>query len=301
MKIVIHIGAMRTASTYLQQIFARHDEIHQILKSRYFSYDPYYEQGKVFLKEHLEGHDKLIIDSDENYSLGRFKDKLITYTDPDYSFKNELYHISHDIDQMAARIKETYPDGKILLVIRNQEQWINSVYKHDIQHFGLDKDFQDFLKDPLGKGYIQAGDFNTLHRLYAEHFGQGQVKTLLFEDIRKNPSRFFDEISEFLGVKIEPDNSARKNEAKTDHSIGMNRFINRFSQRRRDTKEKRSYYLMRGLSLKMDGIARKLKPRYELVKEEELSEFQKQYEAGNRALAKLIDREDDMRKYGYFD
>ncbi|MGB3466040.1 MAG: sulfotransferase [Cyclobacteriaceae bacterium] len=300
MNIVIHIGAMRTASTYLQQIFARHDDIHQLLKTRFFSYDPYFRQGRDYLKDHLEGHNKLIIDSDENYSLGRFKDKLISHTDLDYSFKNELFHIRHDTKEMAKRIRETYPEGKILLVIRNQKQWINSVFKHDIQHFGLDKDFNGFLMDPLGQSYIEAGDFNALHRLYVGLFSSENVKTLLFEDIRKNPTRFFSEISDFLGVTIEPDQNAKKNEARTDHSIGMNRFINRFSQGKKDVKEKRAYYLMRGLSLKLDGIAKKLSPNYKLVDEKDLIAFHAQYENANRELAELLGREEDMRQYGYY-
>lgn len=299
-KLVIHIGAMRTASTYLQDLFNDHSEIHQILKSRFFSYNPYFEKGKDFLNEYLNTSKQLIVDSDENYSLGRFKNRLISHQDADFSFKNELFHLSHDLEKMAQRIHQTYPKAEILMIIRNQKQWIESVYKHDIQHFGVSENFNDFIESELGDSYKQAGDFYNLYQIYASLFGSDKVKVMLFEDIRKKQDFFFQDLSKFLGVILQPKLSAKKNEARSDKLIRINRYINRFAQKKKDRKEKKIYYKLRSFMIKGGNSFSSLVSSKKMMSDTELNDFSRNYINSNKKLAKLIDKEAEMGQYGYY-
>ena len=301
--VVVHIGCMRCASTYLQTLFKEDPRISLILKSRFFSYDPYYKEGPSHLSKILStGSDKkLIIDSDENYSLGRFKSKLIQAKDIDFNFRKELSVIEHDVPMMAKRIKATYPNARILMVIRNQADWIKSVYKHDIQHFGIDSGFESFLKGDLGQAYNNAANFNNLYDIYVGLFGKDNVKVLLLEDLKKNKALFYKNLSEIVGFDFAKAdlNRRSKNDSKSDGFIYLQRILNRISQHDPEKKENIIYRHSKYIIYKAEKIIDKSLKK-ELISEIQLQNFKDQFVDGNKALSKKIKLHDEMKELGYF-
>ena len=53
-KVIVHIGCMRCASTYLQACFATNDDLIDLIKTRFFSYDSYYIQGIDFINKCIQ-------------------------------------------------------------------------------------------------------------------------------------------------------------------------------------------------------------------------------------------------------
>jgi len=301
--IVVHIGCMRCASTHLQALFNEDPRIALMLKTRFFSYNPYYGKGFEYLNKVLSIDEKqeIIIDSDENYSLGRFKHRLINYADKDFSYRKELSVIYHDIFSMAERIKSIYPNASILMVIRNQADWIKSVYKHDIQHFGIDSDFESFLKSDLGIAYKQAADFNNLHSVYSSLFGRDNVKVLLFENIRNYRNLFYKNLSEAVGLSLSPIdlNGKGKNASRSDSLIYFQRILNKISQHDPDKKERKLYYYPKVLLSWSEKIIKNNFKR-ELVTAKQTQTFKNEFVESNKALAREIQLHDQMEQSGYF-
>ncbi|HEY9210957.1 MAG TPA: sulfotransferase domain-containing protein [Methylotenera sp.] len=297
--LVIHIGGMRTGSTFLQSIFAGHSQINLNLKSRYFSYDPYFYQKYNYIRW-LSGSQNIInIDSDENYSLGRFKSLLLDRKT--VAIKSELEIISHDLVMMADRLKTTYPNAKILMVIREQTKWIQSVYKHDIQHFGLDIKFDKFLESELGKSYINAADYFQTYNIYANLFGKDNVKLFLFEDLQENPQQFLDELFKFIGVNNESRiDLRRENQNLNNATLYLLRFLNRFSQKSLNKSEYKFFiYLRKVLFLNNKFLS--LFPDNEslLFDQKSLNFIKNQHQQSNLNLESLGFSESILRKYKY--
>lgn len=298
--IFCHIGCMRTASTYLQEMFANHGDINLLLKTRFFSYDPFFNEGVGFLKKHIGSDSGIIIDSDENYSLGRFKNELIKYSDEDFNFKKEIFVISHDIEKMAERIYSVYPNGKIFFIIRKQKDWIQSVYKHDIQHFGIDSGFDDFIKSDLGQSYLLAGNYNNMYFQYCKLFGESNVKVFFFEDLKKDEDLFLSSLSTYLGVSLSTVDGLKKNEAKSDSFLKVNRLINKLSQKNPQKVENRLYYLLRSFLTRNNRLINGLMKRHNLISNDALDSFQSHFNDSNRALAESMNEEKKMKDFGYF-
>jgi hypothetical protein len=297
-----HIGGMRTASTYLQNIFQTSPDIHLVLKSRFFSYDPYYFRGGYRDQVHSSFAKKArsIVDSDENYSLGRFKTRLIRYLDNDFNFRSELKSISHDLEKMADRLYDTVPEAKILMVIREQADWLKSVYKHDVYHFGVDVSFHDFMKSDLGQSYLNAGDYNRIWKIYVDRFGLSHVKFFLFEDLRVNEELFLRHISEYLGCRLDYPNligKSAKNVSPGDLHTRLLSIVNKLGRSEPGFKEYRHYYWLRTI---VGKIFQEREWRVDLVRKSDTRFIKDHYRVGNSLLAREIGLESRMKEEGYF-
>jgi len=299
---------MRTGSTYLQDFFRYQNDICFILKSRFFSYDPLFFKGQDYYFNTVIGKPseliQCVIDSDENYSMGRFKKRLLSKTDHNFNFKAELNLISHDVPAIVRRMKSIVPDAKIIGVIRKQVDWLLSVYKHDVFHFAMDLSFTEFIKSDLGKAYVKAADFLTVFNSFEKSFGKDNIHILLFEDLKTEPKRFFRELTNFLPLNIEfrTKKTLRKNTSHSDWLIILIRHINKLSQKNPDRPEIQTYLLCRYL---LPAVLGRVKLKIPIKKPLIISEkdkiyLQDRYRYGNRTLSNKLDKEDDMKKYGYF-
>jgi len=105
---------------------------------------------------------------------------------------------------IADRLHQTFPKAKILIVIRNQFDYIFSLYAMRVIHRGresqnlsryLDKRFYPALKEKL--------DYSRLITKYHQLFGKEQVQVLLYEELNTNPDLFIDKVLDFIGVDID--------------------------------------------------------------------------------------------------
>lgn len=297
---IIHLGAMRSGSTFLQNKFASDPRFNLKLKSRYFSYDPYYSDNEPL---DCEDNGGILIDSDENYSLGRFKSKLLDYRSNDFNVKSELNVISHDLPKMASRIKETYQTARLLLVMRQQGDWLSSVYKHDLQHFGLTGCFSSFIQSELGSAYLRAGDFNQTYNLFATHFDRTSLKLMFFEDLKENEEKFLHDVYEFIGVDYfnAPAEKISKNAAMKEPTLYLLRLLNLISEPRLGHSERRLYYYLRAKLFKFSSAVNNTIPSVRVVNPTEIETIRSKFFVSNKKLIEHGVSEDKLRQYGYID
>jgi hypothetical protein len=308
--LVFHIGWMRTGTTFLQGVFENHADIQLSLKNRFFSYDPYYLLGRDHYKTLIQDQGKncqhkIIVDSDENYAMGRFKTHLREKSPGQkYNYKAELSYIHHDISEMILRIKEVAPNAKIFGVVRKQANWFESVYKHDVYHFGLDKPFEKFYESELGKAYRKAADYFAVIKAFQEAFGKDNVKIMLFEDFVQSQSQFVDDLSEFLGldIAIDPTQKLKKNASTSGFFTQLHQKANLLSETNPGYSERKFYELLRSVIYRFDHLVNKRGWRLpgQVISKTMKQRIYAEYQESNNKLGKLLNKEIELKKYGYF-
>lgn len=305
-----HIGWMRTGTTFLQGLFRQGKDINLSLKNRFFSYDPFYNRGVEYYQQQVLHADSAVkdhliyVDSDENYSMGRFKTQLREAGDIAYNHRSELNFICHDVQQMVNRMKASAPDAKIFGVIRKQPGWFESVYKHDVYHFGLDQPFSAFYESKLGKDYRMAADYYAVYKIFEAAFHKENIKIMLFDDFVKNQTLFMQEMSDFFGVNLQvsDERSLKKNASTSNFFTLLHRQANRLCEKNPSAAESALYKTARKTVAKLDRLSGKLNLNLdaEIITADMKRQIIKQYADGNKKLAAELGLEDKMRDYGYF-
>lgn len=119
-----------------------------------------------------------------------------------------------DPGETASRLHKAHPRAKVLLVIREQADWLNSVYKYSITQLpATQRSFADYCATPYGAVLLQAGHFDQTIRAYIDVFGSHCVRVLRYEDIINAPKRFAAELCAFIGITERPLPQRRENES----------------------------------------------------------------------------------------
>ncbi|MDO8558741.1 MAG: sulfotransferase [bacterium] len=201
----IHIGFPKTASTWLQDLFAAHQDICFAYKPKFFHWDDCFSKGKDFYLSLFKpkSGNKISLDSDEQYSAG-FRYRSFGWDCCHEEKRSEgfgkavqKFAMPMDNELIAKRIHQTVPDAKILIVIRNQADWLASVYKHFIRGREELRAFSKFIKEDA---FVKVGFYSAIVDLYFKLFGRGNVLVLFYEELLSNPENFLDKISDFFGI-----------------------------------------------------------------------------------------------------
>ncbi|MGB3586078.1 MAG: sulfotransferase [Tunicatimonas sp.] len=304
--VVFHIGWMRTGTTFLQGVFKKQENIQLSLKNRFISYNPYYSLGREHYRTLVEGSDQhqVVIDSDENYAMGRFKTHLRKKNQQrSYNYKAELSFVYHDIPEMLSRMKEMSPNAKILGVIRKQADWFESVYKHDVYHFGLDQTFEKFYQSNLGQAYRNAADYSGIIASFQQAFGKDNVKILLFEDFIQDQQKFVKNLSDFLEVDIlvGEKKSLKKNASTSGLITHLHRMANTLAEPDPRRPERKLYQTLRTAIYKLDRIAATSgwKLSGKALSTAMQQRISRDFAASNEKLIEIIGDEALLKRYQY--
>lgn len=133
------------------------------------------------------------------------------------------------IKSIAQRLHNIFPNGKIVIIIRNQKDAIESYYKDDIM-YGYLGDFESWFKWRLNNHQLNYFKYLQLIDTYMSIFGKKNVKVLLFEKIfevnyiKKNFEEFGVEINGIQNVNFQK----MYNETYSSISLKIAPLINRF-------------------------------------------------------------------------
>lgn len=111
----------------------------------------------------------------------------------------------HDADAIARRLHAVFPDGRILIVIREQRSMMRSAYKQRIKQWGTETP-ERLWRDHAGKGLrwpvptLEAYEYHDLIACYQELFGSGQVCVLPYELLRTDPAAFLAAVCRHAGL-----------------------------------------------------------------------------------------------------
>jgi len=191
---ILYIGYSRAGSTYLAGYLNAHPDV----AVERWNLANFSEPTK------LKSSDKVHVCIDENITSsvasGRrtFLDNL--YTLGAWEEIKDQVVISAPIT--AARLSRLYPHSKILIVIREPVDWLQSVYKYCMAELpALRRSFADFCSTPQGVAHLHAATQDRLIAAYRAEFGAPNVCVLRYEDI--GPA-FAETLCSFIGVPYRP-------------------------------------------------------------------------------------------------
>jgi hypothetical protein len=119
-----------------------------------------------------------------------------------------------DPGEAASRLRDGHPHAKVLMIIREQADWLNSAYKYTLNELPAgQRSFAEYCATPYGAVLLQAGYFDQTIRAYVDVFGASQVCVLRYEDIEGAPDRFAAQLCSFVGISERMLPRQRENES----------------------------------------------------------------------------------------
>jgi hypothetical protein len=146
----------------------------------------------------------------------------------------------HDNLYLTNCLRALFPKAKIIIVIRRQDDLVESIYKQSLQscyHQRINRflnyrknKFED-ARDQPALPNLDVKQFN-LHKYiqtYVEQFGRERIAVLPYELLKQEPGVFFDKLFAFLNVEpFYPEKNALENRSYSWLSSHLALLLNRF-------------------------------------------------------------------------
>jgi len=223
---LIHLGYHKTATTWLQQYYfpchsqidfvGKHEELwSQIISPHGFDFDV--EIARAFFYPKLES--------------ARCDNLFPVFSSERLS--GNPHSGGYDSKIIADRLKQVFPDSKILIVIRKQDEAILSSYKQYIKVGGICT-LREYLHPPrdgrIPLFRLEHWQYHKLIDYYAQLYGKTQIQVLCYEQFKQSPRQFLTELAGFMGISDEEyfPMTTKINESLSDLAILLKRRINRW-------------------------------------------------------------------------
>lgn len=231
MKYLIHIGYVKTASTWLQSTLfsGEHPELKPL-----GAFVTTQKSGKNIFGNPCD------IDFDPVQAAQKIKSKhnecvITCLSNEDWAGHPFSGGVTSKI--YADRIHQTLPDAKILIVTRDPVDLALSIFAHFVVKSGYSGTLESFLDSPMERQIpwhnSKFYDFKALKNYYISLFGEDNVLVLKFEDLLKDSDLFIDRICKFSGVKAMAFDKEEKNKRDYNEYAALRccRHLNLFSVR----------------------------------------------------------------------
>jgi hypothetical protein len=213
---VLHIGYPKAASTFIGRFLASHPEVttdHNRLANLLLVKST--RDNFVLIEKPCA--DKIHVSRDESVAesvcvIGEL-DNWRRYLYIPGAWNRVKADIIVDPAEAATRLQKVHSRAKVLLLIREQADWLQSAYKFSMSQLpGAQRSFADYCATPSGIVLLQAGHFDRTIEAYVDVFGRNRVRVLRFEDIVSAPKRFAADLCSFIGVSERPLPQQREND-----------------------------------------------------------------------------------------
>lgn len=297
MSVLIHIGLPKTGTTWLQtSVFNNIQNSHFVGPNR--------------------GIIKVLSDKNKEVDINLIRkdffatEKKIIYSDPELSGLISFdWNNGGNVEIIAKRLKELFSDAKILLVLRNQMDFIASGYAYYIRKGGtfMFKKYLEKIKNEESGFSLDYLKYHNIIELYSKIFGPGNVKICLFEDLRDDKNEFLKNLSESfnLDIDISQIDFSKRNQRLRKGLMHFIRFFNFFTKQE---VEEKTYIF------NLPFIYSKLNNKYEyynyykcfgapistsnMIKDDNLQFLNQYFKDSNIDLCKFVDKE-LLEKYNY--
>jgi hypothetical protein len=212
----IHIGFPKCASTTLQiDFFGKHPQILHLGIG--------YDNGREYSKQYIDDDVAIAVEMELKYkkdlvydteSVKSIFQKYFDIADKDenisavgISSENLSLTFTTDIDvtQKAGRLLDIFgPDTKIIILIRNQYDFIQSMYSTYLQN-GYPNTFAHFLEFTYAlqeRNFLSDILYYNIYRLYGDLFGPYNIHITPFERLKDDPRQFQKELCAFLNIEF---------------------------------------------------------------------------------------------------
>ncbi len=204
-KVFFYVGLPKTGSAFLrQEVFTKLDTSRVCVNPE--------DVVNVVQKMHASHYSPANIDAVKNAAakaFGNIDQDIVLVTDLD------LVGLAVDnfrrFEEITDFMKELFPEASIIITLRNQVDWLLSLYKHTTT--GLDVSITEFLNFSGGKfnskqredfPNVDALDFNFAEKCeyYVKAFGKENVHVLLNEDMVSDPEGLARQIEGIFGCDM---------------------------------------------------------------------------------------------------
>lgn len=315
--LLIHIGYHKTATTWLQrELFISNNNVFEPLSMK--------DNGKSKLvSSFIKGKDGYILpwycNNDDLVKrqllqIVKYKNLLRgskTLVLSGEQLSGNPHSSGLDTPVIAKRLKKVFPSARILIIIREQKtfllsnyfQYLNAGGVHNLQKYlNLEYDMKRPFFSPHHINYL------PLVEMYMKLFSPKNVLVLPYELFKESPRQFINQIGDFVGKKIEI-NESRFNvfiNRKTNHYVNYHlRFLNYFlksnslndysSFNRRFTKRTALKFLAFLYYLTPNRLNQKILENLREYIEEWVGN---RYQKDNKELSKIIEM--DLEEFGYY-
>jgi hypothetical protein len=213
MKVVIHPGFSKTATTTLQHhFFSNHLDIVNVA-------EPYTADTVKFGIEIKKPHGRF-----DKSELKKLFDAIVTYHIENTAawkrvmvFSDEEFTIDDTTRALIAeRLHDLMPEATIVFTIRNQIEWIKSFYasaatqgrflaRYKIGRYASLDDWLQYSIDNWYQSFICSIEYDRVVRWYENLFGRDRIHILLYENFSENLAGFINQLCGIL--EIDPDQS----------------------------------------------------------------------------------------------
>ncbi|OUU23105.1 MAG: hypothetical protein CBB97_13885 [Candidatus Endolissoclinum sp. TMED37] len=188
------------------------------------------------------------------------------------------------------KIKDFFPHAKIILVIRNQIDMIESFYREELT-IGTQLSFNEYF-EYLKKYYLfDIFKYSKVIQMYFDCFGKNNVKVILFDDLVKKSVLY--EFENFLKCSFDESNVKflKTNNSLSNNSLLLIKFISKFMSKTGILyKDKNSlfYSTVKMIRRNEDTLSKIIKPQRKRFSHNFLHKIKEIYEHDNRKTAKIL-------------
>lgn len=170
----LFLGPDKCGSTWLHDVLSTHPQVHLTPAKDTYFFDREFSRGLSWYERQFSG------------------------ARPEHLVVGEICH-DYLFDEAAAdRIAEILPDAKLMICLRDPAERAFSAYLNLTRHGQFDGTFEDAL-DTVPE-LLDHGRYGLHIQRYLNRFDRDQVFVAQFDDLRADPQRFLDTVTQFLGV-----------------------------------------------------------------------------------------------------
>ena len=175
----IGIGAEKSATTWAWTMLDEHPAVcmSQPKELNYFNLDENYRRGDTWYRQHFS---------------------------TDAECCGEISPLYMDDDRVAGRIRDTYPDGKILVILRNPFDRAMSHLFHDasVRYGTVAELTPEHMKSLVEKDdkYVRRSQYHAALTPFFETFASDQIGVFFFDDVKTDGLNLAQKIYGLAGV-----------------------------------------------------------------------------------------------------
>ena len=172
-------GAMRSGTTALNSYLREHPDVAVSSSKEVHFFDSFYDRGVEWYREQFPG-------SHTAHAVGE--------STPNYMFSTTALD----------RIKETLPDVKLVVMLRNPIDRAYSHYWHDRSRGKTEGDFEENVRRELdgdqGLHYVARGRYRAQIEHILQRFPSTALLVEVFEEMVDRPQAIYSSVCRFIGV-----------------------------------------------------------------------------------------------------
>lgn len=170
----LYVGTSKAGSTWLFNALARHPEVYLASSKGLYYFDEHFDHGPQWYLNH--------------FSAAEGKPAV-----------GEISHSYLSSPEVAARIAEFNPEMRLLACLREPVDRAFSDYLDLVKNGQYDGPFSSALE--RFPRLLDRGRYATHLQRYLDRFAGEQIHVSLFDDLRKDPQAYADEVFTFLGIR----------------------------------------------------------------------------------------------------